>query len=158
MVVKQILMTKEGILKLEAELEHLRDVRRLEVIENLRVSRENGGILENAEYDYAKNEQGQIEGRILTIEGMINQAVVMREATDSRKVGFGSKVSLLDQDNKVEQFTIVGRVESNPADGKISNDSPVGRALMGHAVKDKVKIPTPGGIVKYTIVEISPDH
>jgi len=155
MVVKQILITKEGILKLEAELEHLRDVRRFEVIENLRLSRENGSILENAEYDYAKNEQGQIEGRIQTIEGMIKQAKVMEEATDSRKVGFGSKVSLLDQNNKVEQFTIVGRVESNPADGKISNDSPVGRALMGHSSKDKVKIPTPGGILKYTIVEIS---
>ncbi len=155
MVVKQILMTKEGILKLEAELEHLRDVRRLEVIENLRLSRENGSTLENAEYDYAKDEQGQVEGRILDIESMIKQARVMEETTNFRKVGFGSKVSLLDQDNKVEQFIIVGRVESNPADGKISNDSPVGRALLGHSVKDKVKIPTPGGIIKYTIVEIS---
>lgn len=154
MVVKQIMMTKEGILKLEAELEYLRDVRRLEVIESLRLSRENGGILENAEYDYAKNEQGQIEGRIQTIEGMIKQAVVMDKAAKSRKVSFGSKVSLLDQDNKVEQFTIVGRVESNPADGKISNDSPVGRSLLGHSVKDRVKIPTPGGIIRYTIVEI----
>lgn len=155
MVVKQILMTKKGIMKLEAELAHLRDVRRLEVIEHLRLSRENGGILENAEYDYAKDEQGQIEGRILTIEGMIKQAKVTEETSDSRKVGFGSKVSLLDQDNKIERFTIVGRVESNPADGKISNDSPVGRAILGHSVKDKVKIPTPSGIVKYTIVKIS---
>jgi transcription elongation factor GreA len=155
MVVKQILMTKEGILKLQAELEHLRDVRRLEVIENLRVSRENGSTLENAEYDCAKDEQGQVEGRILDIESMIKQAMVMKETNDFRKVGFGSKVSLLDQGNKVEQFVIVGRVESNPAEGKISNDSPVGRALLGHSVKDKVKIPTPGGIIKYTIVEIS---
>ena len=155
MVVKQILMTKEGIMKLEAELEHLRDVRRLEVIENLHLARENGSTMENAEFDYAKDEQGQVEGRILTIEGMIKQAKVIEGATDSRKVGFGSKVSLLDQDNKVEQFTIVGRFESNPAEGKISNDSPVGRALLGHSVKDKVKIPTPGGIIKYTIVEIN---
>jgi transcription elongation factor GreA len=155
MAVKQVFMTKEGIMKLEAELGHLRDVRRLEVIENLRQSRENGGILENAEYDYAKDEQGQVEGRILTIESMIKDARVVEDATDSRKVGFGSTVSLLDQDNKVEKFTIVGRVESNPADGKISNDSPVGRALLGHSVKDKVKIPTPGGIIKYTIVAIS---
>jgi transcription elongation factor GreA len=155
LVVKQILMTKEGISKLEAELEHLRDVRRLEVIENLRSSRENGSTLENAEYDCAKDEQGQVEGRILDIESMIKQATVIEETTDIRKVGFGSRVSLLDQNNKVEQFTIVGRVESNPADGKISNDSPVGRALLGHSVKDKVKIPTPGGIIKYTIVEIS---
>jgi transcription elongation factor GreA len=155
MMVKQILMTKEGITKLEVELEHLRDVRRLEVIENLHQARENGSTLENAEYDCAKDEQGQVEGRIQTIEGMITQARVVEGATDSRKVGFGSKVSLLDQDNKVEQFTIVGRVESSPADGKISNDSPVGKALLGHSVKDKVKIPTPGGIIKYTIVEIS---
>jgi transcription elongation factor GreA len=130
-------------------------VRRFEAIENLRQSRENGSILENAEYDYAKDEQGQIEGRIITIESMIMEAKVIEEVTDSRKVGFGSTVSLLDQDNKVEQFMIVGRVESNPADGKISNDSPVGRALLGHSVKDKVKIPTPGGIIKYTIVGIS---
>lgn len=142
-------------MKLEAELEHLRDVRRPEVIENLRLSRGIGGILENAEYDYAKDEQGQVEGRIQTIESMINQAKVVEEATDSRKVSFGSKVSLLDQDDKVEQFTIVGIVESNPAEGKISSDSPVGRALLGHSVKDKVKITTPGGIIKYTVVEIS---
>ena len=155
MVVKQILMTKEGILKLEAELEHLRDVRRFEVIESLRQSRENGSTLENAEYDYAKDEQGQVEGRIHTIEGLINQAVVVEDAASSRKVGFGSKVSVLDQDNKAEQFTIVGRVESNPAEGKISNDSPVGKALLGHSVKSKVKIPTPGGTIVYTILEIS---
>jgi transcription elongation factor GreA len=155
MVVKQILMTKEGILKLEAELEHLRDVRRLEVIETLRVSRENGSSLENAEYDCAKDEQGQVEGRIFDIESMIKQAMVMEERTNFRKVGFGSTVSLLGEDNKIEQFIIVGRVESNPGEGKISNDSPVGRALLGHSVKDKVKIPTPGGIIKYTIVGIS---
>ncbi len=148
-------MTKEGILKLEGELEHLRDVRRLEVIEALHVARENGNTIENAEYDYAKDEQGQVEGRIQTIEGMIQQAKVIEEVTHSRKVGFGSKVSLLDQDNKVEQFTIVGKVESNPAEGKISNDSPVGKALLGHSVKDKIKIPTPGGIIKYTIMKIS---
>lgn len=155
MITKQILMTKEGIMKLEAELEYLRDVRRLEVIERLRLSRENGSTIENAEYDYAKNEQGQIEGRIQTIEGMINQARVIEETPDSRKVGFGSRVSLLDQDNKAVQFTIVGRVESNPVDGKISNDSPVGKALLGHSVKDKVKIPTPSGMVQYTIMGIS---
>jgi len=155
MMVKQILMTKEGISKLEGELEHLRDVRRLEVIEALHVARENGNTIENAEYDYAKDEQGQVEGRIQAIEGMIQQALVVDGATDSRKVGFGSKVSLRDQDNKIEQYTIVGRVESNPANGKISNDSPVGKALLGRSVKDKVEIPTPGGIIKYTIVKIS---
>jgi len=154
MAVNQIMLTKEGILKLEAELEHLREVRRLEVIEKLRLARESGGILENAEYDYAKNEQGQVEGRILTIEGMIKQAIVMEKATDFGKVCFGSKVSLMDQDGKVEQFTIVGPIESNPAAGKISNESPVGKALLGHKMKDKIKIPTPGGTIKYTIVEI----
>jgi transcription elongation factor GreA len=70
-------------------------------------------------------------------------------------VVFGSKVTLLDEDNKVERYTIVGSVESNPAGGKISNDSPVGQALLGHSVKDKVKVPTPGGIIRYTITEIS---
>ena len=155
MSVKQIMMTKEGIVKLEAELEHLRDVRRPEVIEQLRLSKEGGGLLENTEYDCAKDEQGQVEGRIQTIEEMIKQAKVIDAATSSRKVRFGSKVSLLNQDNQVEQFIIVGRVESNAAEGKISNDSPVGMALMGHAVKDKVKITTPGGMVKYTVMEIS---
>ena len=155
MAVKQILMTKEGILKLKAELAYLRDVRRLEVIENLRLSREGGGILENAEYDYAKDEQGAVEGRIQDIESMINQAKVVEGTAASRKVCFGSTVTVLDQDKKEERFTIVGPVESNPAGGKISNDSPVGQALLGHSVKDKVNIPTPGGTIKYTIMEIS---
>lgn len=155
LAVKQILVTKEGIVKLEAELAYLRDVRRLEVIQTLRLSRESGGVLENAEYDYAKDEQGVVEGRIQAIEGVINQAKVVEGTTASRKVGFGSRVTLLDEDNKVERFTIVGSVESNPAEGKISNDSPVGQALLGHSVKDKVKIPTPGGIIRYTIREIS---
>jgi transcription elongation factor GreA len=155
LVVKQVLVTKEGIKKLEAELEHLRDVRRPEVIENIHLARENGSTNENAEYDYAKDEQGQVEGRIQTIEGMINHATVIEGANHSRKVGFGSKVSLHSPGNQVEQFTIVGSVESNPAEGKISNDSPVGKALMGHSVKDKVEIPTPGGTIKYTIVKIS---
>lgn len=155
MTAKQILVTKKGIMKLEAELAYLRDVRRLEVIEHLRLSRDSGGVLENAEYDCAKDEQGQIEGRIQAIEGMINQAKVIEETHASRKVGFGSKVTLLNEDNKVERFTIVGSVESNPARGKISNDSPVGQALLGHSAKDKVRISTPGGMVRYTILQIS---
>jgi transcription elongation factor GreA len=155
LAVKQILMTKQGILKLEEELGRLRDVRRPEVIENLRLSREGGGVLENAEYDCAKDEQGQVEGRIQTIENMINQAKVIEQKADSRKVVFGSKVSLLDEADQIEQFTIVGAAESSPTEGKISNESPVGKALLGHSVKDKVKIPTPGGIIKYTIAKIS---
>jgi len=96
-----------------------------------------------------------VEGRIFTLENMFNRTLVTDAVTNFSKVGFGSKVLLRNQHGKVEQFTIVGSVEANPTEGKISNESPVGRAILGHSVGEEVEVPTPGGIIKVTIMEIT---
>jgi transcription elongation factor GreA len=155
MLGKQHFITKEGMFKLEAELEYLRSVRRHEVAENIRLAKERGGTANNAEYDDAKNELALVEGRIFNLENMIDRTLVTDAETSFSKVGFGSKVRLRNRYGKVEQFTIVGSVETNPTEDKISNESPVGRAILGHSVGEEVEVPTPGGIVKFTIMEIS---
>ena len=155
MLGKRLFITKEGMLKLEAELEYLRSLRRHEVAENIQLAKERGGTANNAEYDDAKNELALVEGRIFTLENMIERTLVTDVVTNFSKVGFGSKVLLRNQHGKVEQFTIVGSVEANPTEGKISNESPVGRAILGHSVGEEVEVPTPGGAVKFTIMEIS---
>ena len=155
MLGKQLFITKEGMLEVEAELEYLRSVRRHEVAENIQLAKERGGTTNNAEYDDAKNELALVEGRIFTLENMFNRTLVTDAVTNFSRIGFGSKVLLRNQHGKVEQFTIVGSVEANPTEGKISNESPVGRAILGHSVGEEVEVPTPGGIVKFTIMEIS---
>ena len=155
MLGKQLFITKEGMFKLEAELEYLRSVRRHEVAENIQLAKERGGTANNAEYDDAKNELALVEGRIFTLENMFNRTLVTDAVTNFSRIGFGSKVLLRNQDGKVEQFTIVGSVEANPTEGKISNESPVGRAILGHSVGEEVEVPTPGGAIKFIIMEIS---
>ena len=155
MLGKRLFITKEGMLKLEAELEYLRSVRRREVAENIQLAKERGGTANNAEYDDAKNELALVEGRIFTLENMFNRTLVTDAVTNFSRIGFGSKVLLRNQHGKVEQFTIVGSVETNPMKGKISNESPVGRAILGHSVGEEVEILTPGGAIKFTIMEIS---
>ena len=155
MLGKQLFITKEGMLKLEAQLEYLRSVRRHEVAENIQLAKERGGTRNNAEYDDAKNELALVEGRIFTLENVFNRTLVMDAVTNFSKVGFGSKVLLRNQHGKIEQFTIVGSVEANPTEGKISNESPIGKAILGHSVGEEVEVPTPGGTIKFTIMEIS---
>ncbi|MEG1285022.1 MAG: transcription elongation factor GreA [Romboutsia sp.] len=153
---KEILLTQDGYKKLEDELELSKAVKRREVAERIKVAISFGDISENAEYDEAKNEQAQLEERILKLENMIRKAVIIDESKiDLRIVTIGSIVKVRDVgfDEEVE-YTIVGSAEADPYDGKISNESPVGRALLGRTVGDSVEVQVPDGVGKFEILEI----
>ena len=152
---KKIMITQEGLAKLESELEELLSVRRREVAGKIKRAREMGGTENNAEYDDAKNEQAFVEGRILTLENIVKNAVVIESPALPGVVELGNKVLIQNQDGKIEQFTIVGSAEANPVDGKISNESPVGQALLDRKVGDEVEVPTPAGMLKLTIIEVT---
>lgn len=152
----EILLTQEGYNKLEEEVEFLKTVRRKEVAERIKVAISFGDLSENAEYDEAKNEQAQVEERIMKLENMIRKAVIIDESQiDLNVVTIGSivKVNDVEFDEEVE-YTIVGSAEADPYDGKISNESPVGRALLGKTVGDEVDVQVPDGIAKFKIIEI----
>ena len=152
----KILLTQEGYNKLEEEVEFLKTVRRKEVAERIKVAISFGDLSENAEYDEAKNEQAQVEERIMKLENMIRKAVIIDESQiDLNVVTIGSivKVNDVEFDEEVE-YTIVGSAEADPYDGKISNESPVGRALLGKTVGDEVDVQVPDGIAKFKIIEI----
>lgn len=153
---KEVLMTTEGLKKLEEELEHLRTVRRREVAERIKQAREFGDISENSEYEDAKNEQAFIEGRILTLEKMLRNARVVTEAEqDTTVVNLGSVVRVedLDEGDSIE-YTIVSSMEADPGLFKISNESPVGKALLGQKVNSTVEVLTPGGTLRLKLTEI----
>jgi transcription elongation factor GreA len=150
---KPVLLTTEGLKKLERELEELRTVRRSEVAERIKYAKDFGDISENAEYEDAKNEQGMLEGRILLLENMIRNAVIIEEGADDGIVGVGSMVEVKDEFGK-QGFTIVGPAEVDVANGRISMESPVGKALLGHKVGDDVEVQSPGGSRKVKIVKI----
>ncbi|MBI2846733.1 MAG: transcription elongation factor GreA [Chloroflexi bacterium] len=152
---KKILLTQDGLDKLTAELEHLRTVRRSEVAERIHKAKELGGTANNAEYDDAKNEQAFVEGRILTLENMIkNATIIPNESPRTGTVTVGSKVTVLGPEDKLEQYTIVGSAEANPSMGRISNESPVGQALLGKRVGDAVEVAAPAGVLRLTIVDV----
>jgi transcription elongation factor GreA len=154
---QQVLLTQEGLAKLEHELEHLKTVRRPQVAERIRESKELASTQNNAEYDDAKNEQAFVEGRILTLEKLIQSATVIdeEEAHHANRVQIGSTVSVVGGDHKTQKFTIVGAPEADPKSGKISNESPVGRALLGKRVGDEVQVSAPKGIMRFTVSKIS---
>lgn len=154
---KEIFLTAEGLEKMESELEELKSVRRREVAERIKQALAFGDISENSEYDEAKNEQAQLEERILKLESMLRNAVVIDDEDISvESVSVGSKVTLKDIefDEEVE-YTIVGSAEADPYEGKISNESPVGSALIGGKVGETVEVQVPDGIIKYEILSIS---
>ena len=155
MATKKIIITQEGLARLQSELEHLLSVRRQEVAANIKRAREMGGTENNAEYDDAKNEQAFVEGRILTLENIVKNAVVIESPALPGVVELGNKVLIQNQDGKIDQFTIVGSAEANPVEGKISNESPVGQALLDRKVGDEVEVPTPAGLLKLTIIEVT---
>jgi len=157
MAAKETLLTNEGIHKLEAKLEHLKGVKRLEVAERIKQALSFGDIKENSEYDEAKNEQAFLEGEIVALETMLRTAKVIDESQISTKeVGVGVKAKLLDIEfNEEVEYMIVGSAEADPSRGYISNESPVGRALLGQKVGDMVEASTPGGPVQYKVLEIS---
>jgi transcription elongation factor GreA len=155
MVQKEVFLTQEGLDKLKAELDHLETVRRPQIAEQIHRAKELGGTVDNAEYDDAKNEQAFVEGRILTLENMIkNAAIIEEEQAPSKYIKLGSKVTVLNADDEEEHYTIVGSAEASPSDGRISNESPVGSALMGRKVDDKVEARTPAGKLKLKVTAI----
>ncbi|PZR64982.1 MAG: transcription elongation factor GreA [Chloroflexi bacterium] len=149
---KPVYLTAEGLEKLKAELEQLITVERPRVAQRIHEAKLDGDISENAEYEDAKQEQSFLEGRIATLEGQIKNAAVI-SASSSDRVGIGSRVVIKDADGE-ETFTIVGSAEAAPREGRISNESPVGTALMGHKKGDKVTVNAPAGPVVYTLVSI----
>ncbi len=152
---KKIVITKDGLVKLQSELDHLISTRREEVASAIKRAREMGGTENNAEYEDAKNDQAFVEGKILTLENIIKHAEVIESPAQPGIVELGDKVLIQNQDGKIDQFTLVGSAESNPAEGKISNESPVGRALLGKKVGNKIEVATPAGKVKLMILEVS---
>ena len=142
---KPVLLTKEGLDKLAAELEELRTVRRAEVAERIKYAKDFGDISENAEYEAAKNEQGMLEGRILTLEMMVRNAVIIEQAEGGGVVQGGSTVEVKDEYG-TQAFTIVGPAEVDVTSGRISMESPVGKALLGRRIGDKVAVQSPGGM------------
>lgn len=156
MAEKEIILTREGLKKLEEELETLKTVKRKEVSERIKIAIGFGDLSENAEYDEAKNEQAQVEERIYKIEQMLAKAqIIDDENVDSSKVHVGAKVRILDiNENEEEEYIIVGSTEADPFESKISNDSPVGMALLGKKVGEIVDVAVPDGTVQYKVLNI----
>lgn len=149
-------MTKEGKLKLEQELENLKTVKRKDVVERIKIARSFGDLSENSEYDSAKEEQAFVEGRITTLENMIRNAKIIEESElDSDTVSLGKTVTFVElPDGDEETYSIVGSAEADPFEGKISNDSPIAKSLIGKRVGDEVTVHTPGGEMNVRIVTI----
>ncbi|MCI1944579.1 transcription elongation factor GreA [Clostridium luticellarii] len=153
---KKYVMTYEGIKKLEQELENLKTVKRKEITEKIRVALSFGDLSENSEYDSAKNEQAFVEGRIVQLENMLKNATIIDEdEIPSDVVSVGSIVKLKDYDFDEEvEYLIVGSAEADPVNNKISNESPVGKGLVGKRVGDILEIQIPDGVSKYEILSI----
>lgn len=149
-------MTQAGKQKLEQELEHLKTVVRKEVVERIKIARSFGDLSENSEYDAAKDEQAFVEGRITTVENMIRNARIISEDELSKDaVSLGNSVTFVElPEGDEETYTIVGSAEADPFEGKISNDSPIAKSLLGRKVGDQVTVQTPGGEMKVKIIEI----
>jgi transcription elongation factor GreA len=149
-------MTQAGKEKLAQELEYLKSVKRKEVVERIKIARSFGDLSENSEYDSAKEEQAFVEGRITTLENMIRNAKIISESElASDTVSLGSSVTFIElPDGEEETYSIVGSAEADPFEGKISNDSPIAKSLIGKKVGDQVTVQTPGGEMAVRIVSI----
>ena len=156
MAEKETILTQEGLKHLEEELENLKSVKRREVAERIKVAIGYGDISENSEYEDAKNEQAFIEGRIITLEKMLRNArIINDDEVDTNTVSIGSKVVLVDMEYGDEmEYSIVGTAESDPTAHKISNESPVGKAILGKQKGDEIEVAAPVGAIKYKIVDI----
>jgi transcription elongation factor GreA len=153
---KEVLLTPDGLKRLEEELESLKSIKRREVAERIKVAIGYGDISENSEYEDAKNEQAFIEGRIATLEKMLRNArIINNDEIDLETVSIGSTVIVEDMEfGDSMQYTIVGTAESDPLNNKISNESPVGRAIIGKKKGMTVEVNVPAGIIQYKIVDI----
>ncbi len=150
----QTFLTKEGLKKLEEELNFLRTVRRGQVAERLHNAQEDGELIENAEYEDAKNEQAFLEGKIIALESMLSSAVIIDTDRPAGVVSLGSKITVKEPGSKPEVYTLVGAAEANPKDGLISNESPLGKALLGRKIGDDVKVNAPAGTLSFRVVAI----
>ena len=155
MVRRETYLTSEGLRKLEEELEQLRRVRRPEAIQRIQKAKEVGGTEDNADYEDAKDQQSFIEGHIREVEDSIKNAVLIPDdRKPAERVEVGSVVSVKNPQGRTQTYTIVGRTEADPPQGRISNESPVGRALLGHKAGEQDEVDTPSGKIKLTIVKI----
>ena len=156
-MVKQVLLTDDGLRNLEQELEYLKTVKRKEIAEKIKVALSFGDLSENSEYDEAKNDQAMMEARIADIESMLKNVKIIDEREVSTEViHIGSKIKVNDVEfDEVCDYQIVGSNEADPANGRISDESPVGKSLLGHKVGDRVEIETPAGTMVYEVLEIS---
>lgn len=154
---KEFFFTEDGLKKTEEELEHLKSVVRREVADKIKVALGYGDLSENAEYDHAKNEQAKVEEKIAKLENMLRNAVLIdEEKVDKNIVNIGSVVTVVEEGSSEEEvYTIVGSAETDPLEGKISNESPMGSALLGKKVGDLAEVEVPDGVVKFKIVSIS---
>ena len=150
-------LTKEGFQKLQEELDYLRTAKRQEVANRLHEAMEGGELIENAEYEAAKNEQAFVEGRIQELDLLLASAKIIEDNGKKRSdsVQLGSKVTIKEGNFEAETFIIVGAAEANPRDGKISNESPIGKAILNHKVGDSVKVETPGGTYNVKILKVA---
>jgi transcription elongation factor GreA len=151
---KPTYVSREGLDKLRTELDELVNARRPEIAARIHDAKEHGELAENAEYEDAKNEQAFVEGRILDIKSIIENAILIDEKHATDHVAIGSTVTVETNDGR-QKFTIVGAPEADPRNGKISNESPVGRALLGHKKGEQVNVKVPAGDFAYKIVAIS---
>ncbi|MCI0439888.1 MAG: transcription elongation factor GreA [Chloroflexi bacterium] len=156
MTQRETYLTPDGLKQLKEELENLRNVRRREVAARIHRASETGGTVDNAEYDEAKSEQAFVEGRIRDLENIIAKAIVTPERRKKSRdiVEFGSSVTVENAQGRKQKYTVVGSAEAAPLEGKISNESPVGKALLGRKVGDQVEVQTPAGAQKLKITEI----
>lgn len=155
MAEKQVMLTEEGLKKLEEKLDYLKTVRRGAVAERIKQAIEFGDISENSEYEDAKNEQAFIEGEIMTLEKMLRNSHIIEEGTDNHSVHLGCTVTIKDLEFDEElEYALVGSAEADPTELKISNESPVGQAIIGRNVGDVVEVHVPAGVLKYKILEI----
>lgn len=150
-------ITRDGLAKIEGDLEYLETTRRREVAEKIHQAKELSNTQNNAEYEDAKNEQAMVEGRIAQLQTLIQNAEIIDEdgAHKSKKVILGSTVKVKTDTGKAQEYTIVGPAEADPREGKISNESPVGRALMGKKLNDEVQVSAPRGIITMKITKVS---
>jgi transcription elongation factor GreA len=156
MAEKEVILTQEGLKKLEDELDTLKSVKRREVAERIKVAIGYGDISENSEYEDAKNEQAFVEGRVITLEKMLRNArIINSDEVDTNTVSVGSIVNLKDMEfGDLVEYSIVGTAESDPLHNKISNESPVGKAILGKKKGISVDINVPAGTISYQIIDI----
>src|SRR5829696_7072615 len=151
---RAVYLTREGFKRLDEELEHLRTVKRPEVSERIRRSKDMTDVVDNAEYDEAKSEQGFVEGRIAELERTLASAQIIGGGPKPEFVALGSHVNVMDDAGATEKYQIVGSMEADPRRGLISNESPVGRALLGKKPGESATVVAPGGSFDLTVVEI----